>query len=213
MTLKRTFTTRTTKRTLTAFATRGSHGTHHGRRSVVPGLGSFSSHNPSPANHNTLAKRKFIKKRIHLDLHLIFWPSFVPVSCCSCSMWVAGCCLKLSQPSSEPTTSAARRERQLAPNTEQIQHYLPLRFELLRDRTLHSLFKCDSSWKNSPCSNALLRILQQNFCSVALQVGIFNKHNSFSIKIFHLDSFWSENGLKPRVELVGLIATRDSLTE
>ena len=93
MTLRRTFTTRSTKRTLTAFATRRSHGTHHGRRSVVPGLGSFSSHNPSPANHNTLAKKKFTKKSIYLDLHLIFWPRFVPVSCCSWLMWVAGCCL------------------------------------------------------------------------------------------------------------------------
>ena len=42
------------------------------RKSVVPGLDSFSSHNPSPANHNTLAKKKFTKKRNHLDLHPIF---------------------------------------------------------------------------------------------------------------------------------------------
>ena len=211
MTLRRTFTTRSTKRTLTTFATRRSHGTHHGRRSVVPGLGSFSSHNPSPANHKTLAKIKFTKRRIHLDLHLIFWPRFVPVSCCSWLMWVAGCCLKLSQPSSEPTTSAARRERRLAPNTEQIQHYLPLRFELLRDRTLHSLFKCDSSWKNSPCSYALqLGFFNKISVQLLFKLESSTKHNSSSIKILHLDSFWSENGLKPRVELVGLIATTDS---
>ena len=71
MTLRRTFTTRSTKRTLTAFATRRSHGTHHGR-SVVPGLGSCSSHNPSPANHNTLAKIKFINRKVFILIFILF---------------------------------------------------------------------------------------------------------------------------------------------
>ena len=36
------------------------------KKRVVPGLDSFSSHNPSPANHNTLAKKKSSRKEFML---------------------------------------------------------------------------------------------------------------------------------------------------